>query len=164
MVEKLMRAHFPNREHELAVENAQLKEALGLRNKVERISFILRDAAEDGFSRITINGATWVRANAGSPEEDLAFYRGSVADLITQVDQLAQRINELEDALTPFIVWFLLRREEPRKPKEDAPILEAKAPLIGSDALYTVTWQHFLDAYKVLENAEEAVDNCTKST
>ena len=90
-----------------------------------------------------------------------------VGELTTRIDQLGQRINELEDAITPFVVWALLRREEPNNITPSTPILEAKAPLVASDKLYTVKWQSFLDAYKALENAEnttsDLVDNCAES-
>lgn len=48
----------------------------------------LRDAAAAKLSRVHVDGQTWVRQDAGSPESALAASRDTIAELTARVDAL----------------------------------------------------------------------------
>lgn len=60
----------------------------------------LQDAVAGNFTRVTINGQTWVRADVGSPEHALASARAKIAELTTRVDALDAEVAVLKKRLS----------------------------------------------------------------
>lgn len=63
----------------------------------------LEDAVKANFSRVTINGQTWVRHDAGSPEVLLSQTRDTVVDLYARNDSLSADLVEARKALADLL-------------------------------------------------------------
>ncbi len=57
----------------------------------------LREAAAGNFVRVTIDGQTWTRHDAGSPEDRLADVRDHIADLTQKVDITESALREIAE-------------------------------------------------------------------
>ena len=57
----------------------------------------LRDAVRGNMSRVLIDGQTWVRCDAGSPEDLLVAARQKIAELTTEIDVLRAKLDDIEE-------------------------------------------------------------------
>ena len=70
-----------------------------LSDAVDNHTAEIRKANAHGLTKTLIDGTVWVRADSGSPEEELMMCRNTIADLITKIDVLASELSRLFSTL-----------------------------------------------------------------